>query len=582
MGKGLTACLLAWALICSIQAVAQEKKEGATNTKKKSFGEKIGNMAGNVMTAKTDNLGNVAPVISIVSGVYDMRTKTSETKYYTEGTVEGDYALSVSLFKNEGAGLLNLKDGSVLCDGKPMEYIGLGSYMVMFPEPFTEPRKLEIIAANGDRAEFMLQPVPEIEIVSINNDPVMPVIDLDEDITVEFYNPPGAENTTVNASLLTDVMGVRAFNKFADFPAKNTTVTIPKEALANLEISGKLNTGNINRGENFFLLERLVKTEKLELGPEQKPGNLPKVTIMARAYASMPVIVKGKQDDGLLTQLSFAGRFGPEKIGFEAYKPNATSGIPFSRGSRFGLVSLTLNGRLYHKETHSSSSSWTVGNTRYTQTVTTTTILEFPQLPDGHWDNMLEELYRQVTEIFNSRFGITFAPVDEVIATPQYATLFTDDEVNTYTKISRTYRGTKRSSPKNLREILGNLSSSKSTETPMNLLMRTAGVDGLLSMDINLDIAADRKNRVVLIPSINFSIIGMDETKGNRNGTYAMGTIRFGAGIPFNSDAVRADANSLVRVCNVEQMMATFDYMLASLRNKEVAMGFDRIWSIGE
>jgi len=29
-------------------------------------------------------------------------------------------------------------------------------------------------------------------------------------------------------------------------------------------------------------------------------------------------------------------------------------------------------------------------------------------------------------------------------------------------------------------------------------------------------------------------------------------------------------------------MMATFDYMLASLRNKEVAMGFDRIWSIGE
>jgi len=574
--------LLIFALIAFPVFAQDKKEEGATNTKKKGLGEKIGNFAGSLLTAKTDRLDNVAPTITITSGLYDMRTKTSETKYFPEGTCEGEYAIGVSFFKNEGSGLLNLKDGEVLCDGKPMEYVGLGSYLMMFPEPFTEPKKLEIKAANGDQASFIVKPIPEIEIVSINGDRTLPIIDLDEDVTVEYFNPPGADSTTVTASMLTDIMGVRAFNKFADFPAAKTKVTIPKQAFSNLEVSGKMNAGNLNKGENYFLLERVVRTENSQLGPEQKRGKIPNATLVAKAYSSWPVIVKGKQDEGVITQLNFSGKFTDDRIGFEVYKPNARTGIPFSNGSKFGLVSLTLNGRLYHKESKSSTSQWTVGNTRYTQTTTITTILEFPQLPDEQWDNMLAAVYMGVKALFSDKFNIGFVDVDQITSRPQYNKLFTDDEINTYTKISRTYEGTKRSTPKRLSELFGNLSSSQSAESPMNMMMQEAGVDGLLSMDINLDIAADSKNHVVLLPSINFSIIGRDETKGNRNGTYAQGTIRFRKGVPFNETAVRSDPYSLVKVCSVDKMVECLEYMLTSLRNKEIAMGYEKIWNIGK
>ncbi len=569
-------------ILASFSAFAQkEKKEKEENTTKKTFGEKLGDFAGNLMVAKTDALDNVALTINVVNGVYDMRTKTSETKYYPEGTTEGDNGVSVSFFKNGGIGLYKLK-GEVLCDGKPMEYLGIGSYSYVFKEPWSGTKTISIKTESGDVAEFIVGPVPEIEIVSMNNDKILPIIDLAEDLTLEYTNPAGTEGTEVNAGLLTDIMGARAFNNFANFPAKNNKVTIPKEAFSNLTIAGDLNAGQVNKGANWFCLERVKKTEKSALGPEQKPGDLPAVTIISKSYSSWPVIVKGRQEEGVLTQLDFSGKYSDDKIGFEVHKPNAQTGIPLSRASKFGLVSLTLNGSLYYEKTTSSSNSWDIGNTRYTQTTTYTTILEFPQLPDEHWDNMLDAFYQKLTPVFKNKFNVDFIDVEKVKAASGYTTLFVDDAINSDTKIARTYKGTKRSSPKKLGEFFKTLSSSQSTETPTNKMMRELGVDGLVSAEINMRIAADKEKHIVLIPSINFSIRGIDETKGNRNGTYAEGTITFRNGIPFNEEMVKADPQSLAKVCNVDQMVACLEYVLTNLQAKEVAMGFDKIWSIGE
>ncbi|MCG3165934.1 MAG: hypothetical protein POELPBGB_01709 [Bacteroidia bacterium] len=574
--------LFSFLILLSFTAFAQKEKEDkAENKKNKTFGEKIGDFAGNLLTAKTDALDNCALTINVINGMYDMRTKTSETKYMPEGSTEGDNAISLSFFKNGGTGLYKLK-GEVFCDGKPMEYLGVGSYVIAFKEPWIGTKKITIKTETGDEAEFIVGPIPDIEINSVNNDKILPIIDLAEDMTMEYTNPEGTEGTEVNVGLLTDIMGVRAFNNFANFPAKNNKVTIPKEAFSNLTISGAMNAGQVNKGANWLCAERVKKTEKSALGPEQKPGDLPAVTIMQKSYSTWPVIVKGKQEDGILTQLNFSGKFNEDKIGFEVHKPNAQTGIPFSRASKFGLISLTLKGSLYHKETNTSSSSWTVGNTRYTQTTTTTTILEFPQLPDEHWDNMLATFYQKLTPVFKNKFNVDFVDVEKVTAASGYNTLFSDDEINTYTKIARTYKNTKRSNPRRLGEFFKTLSSSQSSETPMNKMMRELGVDGLVSAEIDLQIGADENNHVVLLPRINFSIRGIDETKGNRNGTYAEGTINFRKGIPFNGDIVRADVNSLAKVCNVDQMVACLEYVLTNLQAKEVAMGYDKIWSIGE
>jgi hypothetical protein len=94
------------AILLAFSAAAQEKKEAGPK-KTRSLGEKMGDMAGNLLTAKTDQLDNCALTATVVLGVYDLRTRTSETKYYPLGTTEGDYAVSITFFKTAVQGCLN-------------------------------------------------------------------------------------------------------------------------------------------------------------------------------------------------------------------------------------------------------------------------------------------------------------------------------------------------------------------------------------------------------------------------------------------------------------------------------------------
>jgi hypothetical protein len=75
-------------------------------------------------------------------------------------------------------------------------------------------------------------------------------------------------------------------------------------------------------------------------------------------------------------------------------------------------------------------------------------------LPDEHWDNMLSTFYQKLTPAFKNKFNVDFVDVEKVTAASGYNTLFVDDEINTYTKIARTYKNTKRSSPKTPGRIL--------------------------------------------------------------------------------------------------------------------------------
>ena len=214
----------------------------------------------------------------------------------------------------------------------------------------------------GDEASFTFHPISDIEILSVNNESVLPIIDLAEDIDIEYYNPPGSEGTTIKVSLLTKVMGVRALNHFADFKVTkpgNVKVTIPKEALSNPEIAGQLNAGNFDKGDNYIIIEREVKTEKDAFGPDQNPGKISATELFTRNYASFPVIVKGKQDEGIMSSLKVRAQSQDKSLGYAFYKPNASTGIPLSKASKFGLVSFTMEASTYKRETSESTDSWT-------------------------------------------------------------------------------------------------------------------------------------------------------------------------------------------------------------------------------
>lgn len=566
-------------IIFSAGLFAQKKK---LNIKKPNLriGEKLGDLAGNMMTAKTTDLSATSPVITMIVGVYDPSTGTSEAGYFPGGTQEGDHMIYATFMKNEGVGMYKVGE-DVKAGGQTMDYVGLGSYGYLFDKPIEGNQLVEVTTETGDHASFEIEPIPEIEILEINGDPTMPIIDLNEDLRIKFSHPTGAEGTNVKVGLLTNVAGARAWNYFADFKSTSDEVLIPKESFSNLEISGALNAGQVNKGNTYIVVLREKIVEQSQAKEGQIIGNCTNAQLKTQAYSSKPVIVKGKQENGVIAQLKFSGRH-KGKYAYSIYKPNARTGIPFSRASNFGLVCLSISGSTYKKESESGSNSWTVGNTKYTQTWTRTTTYEFPQLPDSYWETVMDVFYKKFTVMFDQKFGVKHIDVEKVTSSPLYTGIFPIEEVNTGKEISKTYKNTSRVAPQSFGEIMRTISSSQSGETQTVGLMTKETIDGMVSMAINFEIGADKDDKIVLLPKVTFSIKGMDETKDNREGSYADGFITLSQGVPYSEELVKSNPSYLVDVLNVDQLIDCMDYMLSALREKEVAMGYDKIWSIGE
>ena len=580
-------CLILLAILCfTLTSYAQDDgKKFKIKKPKFNIGEKISKLTGSLMTGKTSDLSAVSVKSSYVCGMYSPSIETSEVKFFKGKLREGDYVLAITFMKQEGVGLFEIL-GTVTANGEPMEYVGLGSYGRIFEIPPTGPVKIEIETETGDKASFLYEPIAEIEFISVNGEAALPVLDMEEDIELVFYNPPGTEGTDVRVSLITDVMGARALNHFAEFKVKTAgemKVTIPKEALANPEIAGQLNMGNFNKGENHLIIEREVILPKNQFSTNQNPNKIPTAEIKRSAYATMPVIVKGKQDGGLVVALKVTGKSADKSIGFDFTKPNANTGIPLSKASKFGLVSFTMDAVTYKRETEKEESSYVIGDTKYTTTTTTTTTYQFPQLPDAYWEGVMDAVYKEVVAFLNAEYGITFVPVEDVIATPEYSALFTAADVNTDKKVQRSYKNTLRSSPQFVNEIFRNLSTNMTEDNPTVLMMKNAGdLDGLVTMSLTLVIGTSKTGSIVLFPTLNISANGRDEENDNKQGTYFNGRVVRTVGESFNEEKIKTNPNEMLRVVSYPEIMNALEVGIKTIRLKEIEMGFDRIWSIGE
>lgn len=569
---------------CTLLAAnAQEEKESKFKFKKPNFklGEKIGNIVGNLMTSTAKELDEVVAKSYIISGVYPPEIETSESKFYPSGTIEGDYIVGVTFMKGDGVGMYKI-DGKVTCDGVEMEYVTVGSYLAAFREPFTDAKEIQIETTSGDKAKLFLKPVSGVEIIAVNGESSLPILDLAEDFTLTYFNPAGSENTKIRVSLLTDIMGVRALNRFATFDSKpdaQVTVTIPKEALSNPEIVGSVKgVGNYNKGENFLIVERLLLTERDQMGPEQNVGDLQTAEISATSFASIPVIVKGKQEESVYASIKVSQKLD-NGIGYTVYKPNANSGIPLSKGSKFGLATFTLEGQLFKQETNKSER---YGYDKTRIITTTTTTYQFPKLPDSYWEYVMNDVYTKLIDFMKAEYSISFVPVEKVTGASEYKTLFPSAQGNSEKIIQTSYQGTQRTDPKSVREILGNVSSNFTSDNSITNMMKEIDVDGLVNMHLQFQVAGDKGGKVVLIPTLTISINGRDEDNNNKSGNYAGGYIVNTEGTPFNGDLVKASPEALAKACSTDKIVAGLIDGIRNLRKKEVELGYDRIWNIGE
>lgn len=542
--------------------------------------EKIGGLAGNMMTGKTDDISLTSPIVSLTTGIYDPETQTSESKYFPKGTTDGAHMINITFMKNAGTGMFKI-NGDVKVDEKELEYVGLGSYGYLFDAPISADKTITIETETGDKATYTLSPVPEIQILSINGDSTFPIIDLKEDMTIRVSNPKGSEGTTIKIGLLAHAAGAKAINYFAEFKASGNEILIPKESFSNLEISGALNTGQVDKGATYLIVTREKVTQSSDIDPSKISGSASNVTFKSQAYASKQVLVKGKQENGIITEVKFSGNYKKE-LAYSIYKPNARTGIPFSRGSKFGLASLSISGSTYKKETESgSSTSYGIG-VKYINTWTKTTTYKFPQLPENYWENVMDSFYKRFALAMEKNLSIGFANVDDVTAASNYKNLFNGNEYNNEKGVSKSYRNTLFTTPSSFAEIWANRSSSKSEETTTNMMMKELGLDGLVSIQITFDIGANENDEIVLLPRVNFSMKGMDETNENKPGTYAEGFITYKKGVPFSEEKLKNDPNYLIQILNIDNIVANINFMLLNLKQKEVDLGFDKIWSIGE
>jgi hypothetical protein len=574
-------------LAFSLSSFAQDggKKKFNLKVPTLNIGEKIGTLAGNLMTGKTAELEVASAKISYITGSYPVEINTSESKFFPKGTVEGDYITTITFFKEGGMGLLEVQ-GEVLCDGTPMEYVGLGSYLKKYDFPPDQAPVISVKTTTGDQASFALNDVASIEILTVNSEATLPILDLSEDIELAYFNPEGSEGTRIRVSLVTDVMGARALNHFADFPVTKTgiiKVTIPKESLANPEIAGDFNTGQFNKGQNWLILEREQITAKEDYTAQQNPGQLASSELKAVSYASMPIIIKGKQEEGIITSLRVTAKSADKTIGYDFYKPNATTGIPFSSASKFGLISFTMAAETYKQESETSESSYTMGGTRYTTSTTRTTTYQFPELPEAHWEFVMDKIYNDVVAFFKSNYNIDFVPVKDVTSTPQYSTLFPESQGINSKVVKQNYKGTSRATPRSLGEILGSVSSNNTSDNPQVNMMKAAGeLDGLLSMQLTLQVGANEEGSIVLIPTLRLGISGRDETNNSKLGKYLDGYVVRTTGNAFNAETIKSSKEELLRVCSHAELIMALKSGINILGEKEVAMGYDKIWSIGE
>ena len=270
--------------------------------------------------------------------------------------------------------------------------------------------------------------------------------------------------------MVTDVAGARGFNYFAEFRSANKVV-IPKEALSNLVISGSVKgVANFNQGENYLIVERYVQS------PADKQS-ASAAEYQSRAYGSIKVNVSGKQTESTYMNITAKNKLETPggALNMEVWKPNASTGAPFSQGSKFGVSSLVVRGTLFKQDVSSSTS---YGYNTVTVTTVTTTY-QFPQLPDAFWEQLLNSIHADIVTIFKKEFNIEIVPTEKITASPHYKNFYTVGEKNTDELIVKTYKDTQNMSPSRVSDILGAVSTNMTSDRPITNLMKDADVDGI-------------------------------------------------------------------------------------------------------
>lgn len=525
----------------------------------------LGKLAAGMMTATTSDLSVCAVQGMYITNLYPRETKTIEMDYVSEDWKPGRAGVAVSFFKRDGIGFYKV-DGAVTMDGDTLPYLANGVYSIYFDKSDGKSKKIKITTSTGQKAEFTIQPPKPVKLLSVNGASTNATVNVTKDMTLEFENVSG-ENAYIRVAMIINSIGIRSFSDIGIFKLSKK-ITIPAAAFKNTLVAASAGgVVSIAQGSNYVLVERF------DVASNRIPGVGASQNV-SMGWSWMPVTVSG--DVSTIPGFSVEGKVTSANgtMNYTANKPNAFTGKPLSEGKKFAISSLSIRGTLYQSQTSTSSS--TTGNV--TTTTTTTRTWQFPKVPVEYWDKVLDNLYKDIVEVFKEEYGISVIPIDRVVNAPQYKELEEIKDEYSKVEISRSYKGTKNLLPTRLDNILKSISTTFASDRPDARLMHELGVDGLVAVTVDLALPTNR-NEVTLAPFMSFRIVGQPNGYIAGPTIYAQGIISDETGVPF-ADSEFKDINALNKIIRKDDLIAALRQALKDQETKEKELGYNSIWKL--
>ena len=493
----------------------------------------------------------------------------------TEGWETCGEGVSVVFFNNEGIGLTDT-DGDVKVDGQKLEEAGLGTYFQGFPAAKRGNKKVEITSSSGDKVEINFEPLPSLEILTVNGKKKDEdiIIDGTEDVVIELKNGDVDKNSQLFVEIIISAMSIKAQTHLFITDATNRLV-IPRESFTNFEQSPlpiiDKNTLSVSRVQQEIIYDT-------EAGPIQK----------ITSYSDfVPVLLKGDIVGGnvLTNTLSkdkntkVNGKFKTieGEYNFQINKENAFKFPPIDRMKKVGVASFVVRGNLFQERTTVSKKTDFNANTI---TTTTTTIKKwFPELSDASWQKFADKMYDKFVQQLKKDLNVEVIATNKMVNSNLYKEMKPILDTVTKTFVEKGAYGTKRfvntgefDSFKDLRVVF--------TDDSLNQkLMNELGLDGLVAVTIDLDFDLDSEGLNPNIKIVSFA----------PNVSYRMPGVYFGLDANTKAKPLK-DTNKYNKLTGgpedvIYQIMKADDFFNAfSLAIKEIKKGekenpaYEKIW----
>ncbi len=192
---------------------------------------------------------------------------------------------------------------------------------------------------------------------------------------------------------------------------------------------------------------------------------------------------------------------------------------------------------------------------------------------------MLESLHDDISKLLRQRYDIRLIPVEQVVASPEYAKLEEIEDENTQVEISRSDRGTKNLIPTSLSAMVANVSSTFAADRPDARLMSDLGVDGLISVTLDLDVPTDTE-QITLRPMLSLRVVGPPNGYMIGPTIYTEGLVGSKAGVPISDADLNSVEDLMGSIVRQEELMDALSRALDQLEEQEAELGYDVLWAL--